>query len=186
MLRVYYRCVRTGTRAMEPGLPPRFFVHLPWLPWLAARRIVTADALSSLDGWQDPKRPHAAQYQATESARAMDEEALTRSVILTLTHFTFGKRLEPAYAHIGASELPVLLIWGEKDESVPFSSTVWIQRLVPKAELISYPGGTHSLPVERYQEVAEAMVGWYKTIKPVPPLSPRRPKHYIPTQNPYS
>lgn len=51
------------------------------------------------------------------------------------------------YATVGATSLPVLAIWGEADEVVPFDHAEKLMELVPQAQLRSYPGMGHNIGV---------------------------------------
>ncbi|MBX3507275.1 MAG: alpha/beta fold hydrolase [Parvibaculum sp.] len=51
------------------------------------------------------------------------------------------------YATVGASSIPVLAVWGEADEVVPFGQAEKLMELVPQAQLRSYSGMGHNIGV---------------------------------------
>lgn len=56
--------------------------------------------------------------------------------------------------------VPTLIIWGEEDTLIPFSSAGWFKKNLPESTLISYPGIGH-LPMEEAPEsTAEAVRTW--------------------------
>jgi len=48
-----------------------------------------------------------------------------------------------AFAAIGKTNLPVLLIWGEKDDVVPFHLSEQLRQLIPQAEFHAIPDARH-------------------------------------------
>ena len=68
------------------------------------------------------------------------------ALLSTMRHYPLENAAE-FYASIGASSLPVLAIWGEADEVVPFDHAQHLMKLVPQVQLRSYPGMGHSIGV---------------------------------------
>ncbi len=46
---------------------------------------------------------------------------------------------------LGRSPRPILVIWGEADETVPFDHATQLIELMPQAQLRSYPGMGHNI-----------------------------------------
>lgn len=55
--------------------------------------------------------------------------------------------LESPEGILGRIKAPVLLVWGEKDGAIPVSNAADYQRLLPRSELVTFPGIGH-LPQE--------------------------------------
>lgn len=55
--------------------------------------------------------------------------------------------LESPEGVLGQIKVPVLLVWGEKDGAIPVSNAADYQRLLPRSELVTFPGVGH-LPQE--------------------------------------
>jgi pimeloyl-ACP methyl ester carboxylesterase len=68
--------------------------------------------------------------------------------------------LEPSYRAVGASGLPVLLIWGRQDTVIPFETSAKVQAAVPQAELLAVENAAHTPNYERPQVVNPAILGW--------------------------
>lgn len=58
---------------------------------------------------------------------------------------------------MGASELPVLLIWGKGDQVVPFAMSEKLTGVLPNAEFHALEDTGHLPPVERPEECARFM-----------------------------
>ncbi len=61
----------------------------------------------------------------------------------------FGK------SKVGEVGVPTLVMWGEEDSLIPFSSAGWFVNAMPNAELVSYPGIGH-LPMEEAPDATAA------------------------------
>ena len=57
-----------------------------------------------------------------------------------------GLNTDTLYARVAAGGFPVLLIWGEKDETVPFERHTRMQKAIPQAEFQPIAGAAH-LPI---------------------------------------
>jgi len=57
-------------------------------------------------------------------------------------------------AEIGSISAPTLLLWGDSDPISPLAVGEYLDSLLPNAQLHVIPKGTHSLAVERAQEIA--------------------------------
>jgi len=70
----------------------------------------------------------------------------------TLKNFPLNNLLAE-YTIIGQRpELPVHLIWGTKDEEIPFENTKIVLSKIPHAKLIAVEGGAHAFILEQIEE----------------------------------
>jgi len=70
----------------------------------------------------------------------------------TLQHFPLNDLLSE-YAVIGQhSEIPVHLIWGTKDEEIPFENSKTVLSKIPHAKLITIEGGAHAFILEQIED----------------------------------
>ena len=60
-------------------------------------------------------------------------------------------------AQLASLKLPVLILWGEKDQLIPVSSGEWLHARIPGSKLIVYPGVGH-LPMEEHPDQSAADV----------------------------
>ncbi len=75
---------------------------------------------------------------------------------------------ENYYAQAGAHDAPALILWGERDTTVPFERAQDVKRYLPRAELISLADAEHDLVYVRPDWVAAELLGFYR------PAAPRR------------
>lgn len=68
------------------------------------------------------------------------------ALLSTMRHYPL-ETADTYYSAVGASSLPVLAIWGEADEVVPYAHAERLMELVPQAQLRSYPGMGHTIGV---------------------------------------
>jgi len=66
----------------------------------------------------------------------------------------------PDFEQVGKAALPVELIWGERDTTVPYAQHADVQRAIPQARFVSLPGLGHLSPVEDPDAVNRALVGF--------------------------
>jgi pimeloyl-ACP methyl ester carboxylesterase len=66
-----------------------------------------------------------------------------KRALLSTTRAGFIDRGLETYKRIGRSDLPVLLIWGEEDKTVPFKHSRNLIELIPQMEFHPVPGAGH-------------------------------------------
>ncbi|WP_026046569.1 alpha/beta fold hydrolase [Sphingomonas sp. PAMC 26621] len=130
----------------EPGnaKPPLAFriARLPVLREIASAitpRSLIADSLPSVFG--DPKLADAAMID-----RYWELLRYPGNRKATLDRFALAPDSATA-AELAALRLPVLILWGAKDQLIPRASGDWLHARIPGSKLIVYPGTGH-LPME--------------------------------------
>ncbi|MFQ5479302.1 MAG: alpha/beta fold hydrolase [Candidatus Binatia bacterium] len=78
----------------------------------------------------------------------MEYRGFLRALASTLRHYPLDD-LAWAYEKLGLLDKPVLLVWGEEDEIVPFEGSRRLLAAVPSAEFHAVAGARHSLPFTR-------------------------------------
>lgn len=66
-------------------------------------------------------------------------------------------------------ECPVLLVVGEKDPVTPPAAATVMSDLARKSDLVTIPGAAHLSPMERPDEVNEALLEWLGKVAPTSP-----------------
>lgn len=66
-----------------------------------------------------------------------------KRALLSTVRAGFIDRGNATYRRIGRSDLPVLLIWGEEDTTVPFKHSHTLVKLIPQVEFHPIPGAGH-------------------------------------------
>jgi pimeloyl-ACP methyl ester carboxylesterase len=104
-----------------------------FLPSLAASQLADFPHPERMAGWPERFRPQ------------MRYDGFGRAILSTIRHVSADSSV-PDFEKVGKSGLPVLLVWGEADKTVPYAEHVDVQRAIPQARLLSLPGTGH-LPV---------------------------------------
>jgi pimeloyl-ACP methyl ester carboxylesterase len=77
----------------------------------------------------------------------MQYEGFGRAVLSTARNVIVGSSI-PDFEKIGHSGLPVELLWGELDKTLPYEQHIAVQRAIPQAKFVSLPGLGHLSNVE--------------------------------------
>ena len=124
----------------------------PYLP----RRILLA-ALSRMYG--DPKRASGSVLENyTEGLRIRG----TMQHILKIVHGWFPNMERLAAALPRVANIAILLLWGDRDRAVDPASAVYLQRVLPQAELHVVKGAGHVVFEEMPEEANRIMVEWLR------------------------
>ena len=78
--------------------------------------------------------------------------------------------LEPSYRTVGATGIPVLLIWGRADTVIPFETSQKVKNAIPQAELLAVERAAHTPNYERPQVVNPAILEFLGRLAAPPPL----------------
>lgn len=76
--------------------------------------------------------------------RQLEYRGYGDALLSTMRHYPLTGA-DAAFAEVGASGKPVLAIWGEADETVPYRNAARLMELIPQAQLRSYPGVGHNI-----------------------------------------
>lgn len=83
-----------------------------------------------------------------------------QAVLSSLRHYPLASA-GAEYQRIGALGLPVLALWGARDETVPPALSQDLTRLVPQARVETIEGVGHEIPYARPERVAELLEGFW-------------------------
>jgi pimeloyl-ACP methyl ester carboxylesterase len=104
-----------------------------FLPSLAASQLDDFPHPERMAGWPERFKPQ------------MRYDGFGHAILSTIRHVTAESSV-PDFEKVGKTGLPVLLVWGERDRTVPYAEHADVQRAIPQARLLSLPGIGH-LPV---------------------------------------
>jgi len=71
--------------------------------------------------------------------------------------------MEDAFEIVGQKDFSVCIIWGTADEVVPFSLATKMLSRVPKAKLVTIPGGGHDITISQPEIVGNALKEWLRS-----------------------
>jgi pimeloyl-ACP methyl ester carboxylesterase len=82
--------------------------------------------------------------------------------ILSTIRNTATQSSIPDFEAVGKAGLPVELVWGERDDTVPFAEHVAVQRAIPQAQFVPLPGLGHMSVVEAPDAVSPHLVSFLR------------------------
>ena len=91
--------------------------------------------------------------------RQMQFKGFGGALLSTLESRT-GVAMDSVYHTVAAANVPVLLIWGEKDNTVPFSSNASVRAAIPNAEFHPIDDAGHLPILERAAYTDSIIVAW--------------------------
>jgi pimeloyl-ACP methyl ester carboxylesterase len=106
-----------------------------FLPSLAASQLEDFPHPERVPGWAERFRPQ------------MRYDGFGRAILSTMRHLS-NESSVPDFEKVGKSGLPVLLVWGELDATVPYAEHADVRRAIPQAQFVSLPGLGHLTVVE--------------------------------------
>lgn len=109
-----------------------------WIVRMFGLRIFHAAAADEARRAPDPTR------FLTDFDRQMDYRGYGDALLSTLRHFPLTGA-DAAFTEAGRAARPVMVIWGEADDTVPFSNAKKLMELMPRAKLYSYPKLGHDI-----------------------------------------
>jgi pimeloyl-ACP methyl ester carboxylesterase len=104
-----------------------------FLPSLTAGQLEDFAHPERVPGWAERFQPQ------------MRYDGFGRAILSTIRHVTVQSSL-PDFEKVGKSGLPVLLVWGDADKTLPYAAHADVQRAIPQAQFVPLPGMGH-LPV---------------------------------------
>jgi pimeloyl-ACP methyl ester carboxylesterase len=82
----------------------------------------------------------------------------------TLRHMPL-QALDASYRAVGASGIPVLLVWGRADPVIPFETNEQVRAAMPQAELLAVDDAAHTPNYERPEVVNPALLGFLTALR---------------------
>lgn len=99
-------------------------------------------------------------------------EGFQAAQLSTLRHMPL-ESLAASFRAVGASGIPVLLIWGRADRVIPFETSEPVRAALPQAELVAVEDAAHTPQYERPEVVNPAIVGFLERVHaPAPTQAP--------------
>ena len=71
--------------------------------------------------------------------------------------FRRGSNTDSIYQRVASAHIPVLLIWGEKDKTVPFERNELVRKAIPAAEFHPIPDVGH-LPILERASLTDSLI----------------------------
>jgi pimeloyl-ACP methyl ester carboxylesterase len=80
--------------------------------------------------------------------------------LLSHRRLRLGMTLDSVYQHVGKLTVPVLLIWGTSDKTVPFERSASVRKAIPTAEFHAIEGAAHLPILEQAQRTDSILVAF--------------------------
>jgi len=77
--------------------------------------------------------------------------------LLSTRRATAGMNTDTLYARVAATGIPVLLIWGQSDATVPFERNTRVRKAIPVAEFHAIAGAGH-LPIVEQATLTDSLI----------------------------
>lgn len=132
-------------------------LHLPLVgEWLMRVKLLPAMAAGQMSDFVAPEKfpDWSARY-----AEQMRYEGFGRAILSTLRH-TIPVDPLPSFVALGASGKPVLLIWGEQDQTTPYAQHTRVQQALGKPQFLSVPNAGHLPHLEQPQLVEPVLLAF--------------------------
>jgi len=89
-----------------------------------------------------------------------------RSLLKTLQQFNLDK-MEEQFRLLGKHSRPVMLLWGDRDNTCPYANAAKLQEFLPRARLVTIEKGGHGIVLQRHDEVLAAIRKMLATDTPI-------------------
>jgi len=118
--------------------------------------VVTGMADSQMSDFVHPDRFHAWKNRYREQ---MQFRGFGRALLSTLSART-GVSMDSVYRTVATGNVPVLLIWGKKDNTVPFANNASVRAAIPNAEFHPIDDAGHLPILERAAYTDSIILAW--------------------------
>jgi len=82
--------------------------------------------------------------------------------LLSTRRATLGADMDTLYAHVARTSVPVLLLWGAADRTVPFERSAGVRAAMPAAEFHAINGAAHLPILERAAETDSLIIAFLR------------------------
>jgi pimeloyl-ACP methyl ester carboxylesterase len=89
----------------------------------------------------------------------MQYKGFRRALLSTLRDLSADPLV--TYRQVGQTHLPVMLVWGDQDTTVPISYAAQVQAAIPQAKLTVIPGAGHPSIYQKPAEVNAALIDFF-------------------------
>jgi len=150
-------CCPAGLNLVKPSKILMLISSIPILgPMLFKFMIKRENETKDRLHWAFPDDEKYKQYKKLFRLGWQQHPGYLRALFSTLTNFDFESSSK-AIDFIAKLNLPVLIIWGDKDILIPVDNAYRYHRLYKNSSLTIIPGATHMLLIEHSEQVIDAI-----------------------------
>ncbi len=156
-------CCSAGLKIVKPSKILMFILSIPILgaiifKFAMKRENERRDRLS----WAFPDHEKYRNYKKLFKSGWQQHPGYLRALFSTLIHFDFESSSKSIEA-ISKLNLPILIIWGDKDPLIPVENAYRYHQLYKNSSLSIIPGATHMLLIEHSEPMIDAIKSFLKT-----------------------
>ena len=150
-------CCSAGLNVVQPSKMLMTILSVPVLgPMLFKLVMQRADSKSVRSQWAYPDKDDYRRYQQLFQETCQQHPGYLRALFSTVVNFDFQSALS-IIPSIDKLNIPVLIVWGDKDALIPVDCAYRYHQLYKQSSLCIVPGANHSLLIEHPKEVIEAI-----------------------------
>lgn len=150
-------CCSAGLNLVKPSWILISILSIPILgPMLFKRVMQRADNKSVRSQWAFPDEDEYKQYMKLFQQTCRQHSGYLRSLFSTIVNFNFESALKSIEV-IEKLNIPILIIWGDKDTLIPVENAYRYHKLYKNSSLTIIPGANHSLLIEHSNEAIETI-----------------------------
>ena len=127
--------------------------------WLFRSWYLPSLGANQLEDFPHPERlPH---DWSTRFLTQMSYDGFGDAILSTIRNTATGSSI-PDFEAVGKAGLPVQLVWGDRDTTVPYAEHVAVQRAIPQAQFVSLQGIGHMSVVEDPAAVTPHLIAFLR------------------------
>jgi len=150
-------CCSAGLNSVKPPMILMSILSIPILgPMLFKFVMQLGDSKSVRSQWAFPDNDKYQQYKNLFKETCKQHPGYLRSLFSTIFYFDFQSALK-SVEFIEKLNIPVLILWGDKDTLIPVENAYRYHKLYKNSSLTIISGANHSLLIEHSKEAIKAV-----------------------------
>ena len=150
-------CCAAGLNLVKPSKILLFILSMPILGPIAFKFMMQrGNETKNRLQWAFPDDEKYKQYKKLFRLGWQQHPGYLRALFSTLTNFDFESSLK-SIEFIAKLNLPILIIWGDKDTLIPVDNAYRYHQLYKNSLLTIIPGATHMLLIEHSEQIIDAI-----------------------------
>jgi pimeloyl-ACP methyl ester carboxylesterase len=155
-------CCSAGLNLVKPAKILFFILSIPMIgpivfKFVMQRRNEKKERLS----WAFPDNGKYKQHKELFQSGCQQHPGFLRALFSTLTSFDFEASLKSIEV-IAKLNIPILIIWGDKDDLIPVDNAYRFHQLYKNSSLTIVPGATHMILLEHSEQIIDPIRAFLK------------------------
>jgi len=155
-------CCSAGINIVKPSKFLMFILSVPILGPLAFKFVMQrGNEKKDRLQWAFPDNGKYEQYKKLFKLGWQEHPGYLRALFSTLTNFDF-EASSKSIEFIAKLNIPILIIWGDKDPLIPVDNAYRYHQLYKNSSLTIIPGATHMLLMEHSEQIMDVIRSFLK------------------------